>query len=169
MHDRSFHKKRVSSIFHRIFLIAHCNVEDQYKCCVWPCCDIGTHTINDIMEECPSLDLLTHSCRSFQHLLSERRQSLGQQMLERWAKIGCENATVGKNGLSSVTLDNKLKFQEYLNILGDHRHPSMDFYFPDESGIFQDDNAPIHRACVVISVTTRYHFLIRNGIHNIII
>ena len=28
--------------------------------------------------------------------------SLGQQMLERWAKIGCENATVGKIGLSSI-------------------------------------------------------------------
>ena len=45
---------------------------------------------------------LTHLCPPFQHLLSERRQSLGQQML----KIGCENASVGKNGL---TLDfNKL-------------------------------------------------------------
>ena len=31
---------------------------------------------------------------------AKRRQSLGQQMLDRWAKIGCENATVGKNGLS---------------------------------------------------------------------
>ena len=31
---------------------------------------------------------------------AERSQSLGQQMLERWAKIGCENATVGKNGLT---------------------------------------------------------------------
>jgi len=31
-----------------------------------------------------------------------RCQSLGQQMLEQWAKIGCENATVGKNGLSST-------------------------------------------------------------------
>ena len=30
-----------------------------------------------------------------------RRQSLGQQMLERWAKIGCENATVGKNALKT--------------------------------------------------------------------
>ena len=30
---------------------------------------------------------------------AERRQSLGQQMLERWLKIGCKNATVGKNGL----------------------------------------------------------------------
>ena len=37
---------------------------------------------------------LTHFCPPFQHLLSERRQSLGQQILERWAKIGCENATV---------------------------------------------------------------------------
>ena len=27
--------------------------------------------------------------------------SHGQQMLDRWAKIGCENATVGKNGLRS--------------------------------------------------------------------
>ena len=30
---------------------------------------------------------------------AEKRQSLGQQMLERWAKIGWENATVGMNGL----------------------------------------------------------------------
>ena len=33
---------------------------------------------------------------------AERRQSLGQQMLEQWAKIGCENATVGKNGLRQI-------------------------------------------------------------------
>ena len=31
---------------------------------------------------------------------AERRQSLGHQILERWAKIGCENATAGKNGLN---------------------------------------------------------------------
>ena len=34
--------------------------------------------------------------------LCRETQSLGQQMLERWAKIGCENATVGKNGLMTV-------------------------------------------------------------------
>ena len=45
------------------------------------------------------MSVLTHFCPPPQHLLSERRQSLGQQMLERWAKIYCENATVGKNGL----------------------------------------------------------------------
>ena len=39
--------------------------------------------------------MLTHFFPPFQHLLSERRQSLGQQMLE----LGCENATVGENGL----------------------------------------------------------------------
>ena len=42
---------------------------------------------------------LTHFCPPFQHLLSER---LRQQMFERWAKIGCKNATVGKNGLISL-------------------------------------------------------------------
>ena len=44
---------------------------------------------------------INNFCSPFQHLLSERMTSLGQQMLERWAKIGCENATVGKNGLNS--------------------------------------------------------------------
>ena len=38
--------------------------------------------------------IYAHRC--VQHLLSERRQSLGQQMWE----LGCENATVGKNGLT---------------------------------------------------------------------
>ena len=43
------------------------------------------------------MSVLTHFCPPPQHLLSERRQSLGQQMLD----LGCENATVGKNGLTS--------------------------------------------------------------------
>ena len=37
---------------------------------------------------------------------AERRQSLGQQMLERWAKIGCEIVTVGKNGLRQLRASN---------------------------------------------------------------
>ena len=42
------------------------------------------------------------------------------------------------SGSCSVTLcSNIMKYQEYLNILGDHVHPSMDFYFPDGFGIFQ--------------------------------
>jgi len=61
---------------------------------------------------------LTHSCPPLQHLLSERltslgimgepevthlcreTQSLGQQMLD--LELGCENATVGKNGLKGA-------------------------------------------------------------------
>ena len=34
----------------------------------------------------------------------------------------------------------------YLEILGDHVQPAMDFYFPNKNEIFQNDNAHIHRA-----------------------
>ena len=43
----------------------------------------------------------------------------------------------------------KIKSQEYLSIQGDHVQPSMDFYSPDGSDIFQEDNGHIHRAHVV--------------------
>ena len=36
--------------------------------------------------------------------------------------------------------------KDYLDILDDNLRPSMDFYFPNGEGIFQDDNACIHRA-----------------------
>ena len=38
---------------------------------------------------------------------------------------------------------------EFLNVLNDKVMPSMDFFFPDGLGIFQDDSAKIHRALVV--------------------
>jgi hypothetical protein len=41
-----------------------------------------------------------------------------------------------------------MKSGDYLDILGNHVHPSMDFYFADGTGIFQDDNARIHHAPV---------------------
>ena len=41
------------------------------------------------------------------------------------------------------------KSAEFLNVLNDQVIPSMDFSFPDGSGIFQDNNAKIHQALVV--------------------
>ena len=51
------------------------------------------------------------------------------------------------------------KSAEFLNVLNDQAIPSMDFFFPDGSGIFQDDNAKTHRALVVKewSMSVREH------------
>ena len=47
------------------------------------------------------------------------------------------------------------KSAEFLDVLNDQVIPSMDLFFPDGSGIFQDDNAKIHRALVVKERSTR--------------
>ena len=49
------------------------------------------------------------------------------------------------------------KEAEFLNVLNDKVIPSMDFFFPDGSGIFQDDNAKIHQALVVKEWGRRTH------------
>ena len=41
------------------------------------------------------------------------------------------------------------KSAEFLNVLNYQVIPSMDFFFPDGSGIFQGENGEIHRALVV--------------------
>ena len=53
-------------------------------------------------------------------------------------------------GLGSATLcTNKMKAADYLTVLADHVSPAMQFYYPQRDGVFQDDNARIHRAKTV--------------------
>ena len=49
------------------------------------------------------------------------------------------------------------KSAAFLNVLNDQVIPSMDFFFPDGFGIFQDNNAKIHQALVVKEWSMRTH------------
>ncbi|GBO11184.1 hypothetical protein AVEN_23734-1 [Araneus ventricosus] len=42
-----------------------------------------------------------------------------------------------------------MKAANYLNIIADQLHPYMAFVFPTGNGIFQQDNAPCHKARIV--------------------
>ena len=44
-----------------------------------------------------------------------------------------------------------------VTVLNDQIIPSMDFFFPNGSGIFQDNNAKIHRDLVVKESSMRTH------------
>ena len=56
---------------------------------------------------------------------------------------------------SGLQLDSKSA--EFLNVLNDQVIPSVDVFFPDGSGIFQDDNAKILWALVVKEWSVRTH------------
>ncbi|XP_076038416.1 uncharacterized protein LOC143023691 [Oratosquilla oratoria] len=48
-----------------------------------------------------------------------------------------------------ISLHGRINSQDYLGILGDQVHPMVQELFPEGNAIFQDDNAPIHKARIV--------------------
>ncbi len=51
------------------------------------------------------------------------------------------------HGLGSlVPLEGRVTANQYKVVLSDHLYPMMKHFYPDGSGLFQDDSAPIHRA-----------------------
>ncbi|GBM98327.1 Transposable element Tc1 transposase [Araneus ventricosus] len=49
-----------------------------------------------------------------------------------------------------VVVEQTMKAANYLNIIADQLHPYMAFVFPAGNGIFQQDNAPCHKARIVL-------------------
>ncbi|GBL94520.1 Transposable element Tc1 transposase [Araneus ventricosus] len=49
-----------------------------------------------------------------------------------------------------VVVEHTMKGANYLNIIADQLHPYMAFVFPTGNGIFQQDNAPCHKARIVL-------------------
>ena len=49
---------------------------------------------------------------------------------------------------SVIPLEGKANATPYLMVLSDHLHTMLQHFFPVRRGVFQDDNAPIHRACM---------------------
>ncbi|GBN34478.1 Transposable element Tc1 transposase [Araneus ventricosus] len=49
-----------------------------------------------------------------------------------------------------VVVEQTMKAVKYLNIIADQLHPYMAFVFPTRNGIFQQDNAPCHKARIVL-------------------
>ena len=58
-------------------------------------------------------------------------------------------------GLLQLVRSRHNKSAEFLDVLNDQAIPSMDFFFPDGSGIFQDNNNQINWALVVKVWSTR--------------
>lgn len=52
-------------------------------------------------------------------------------------------------GLGALTaLEGKVDVNCNFMVLGDHFHPMKNYLFPAEWGVFEYDNAPVHRARV---------------------
>ncbi|GBM27677.1 Transposable element Tc1 transposase [Araneus ventricosus] len=52
--------------------------------------------------------------------------------------------------LPVFVVEQTMKAANYLNIIADQLHPYMAFVFPTGNGIFQQDNAPCHKARIVL-------------------
>ncbi|GBN99465.1 hypothetical protein AVEN_168900-1 [Araneus ventricosus] len=50
----------------------------------------------------------------------------------------------------AAVVEQTMKAANYLNIIADQLHPCMAFVFPTGNGIFQQYNAPCHKARVVL-------------------
>ncbi|GBN36890.1 hypothetical protein AVEN_32256-1 [Araneus ventricosus] len=49
-----------------------------------------------------------------------------------------------------VVVEQTMKAASYLNIIADQLHPYRAFVFPTKNRIIQQDNAPCHKACIVL-------------------
>ncbi len=45
-----------------------------------------------------------------------------------------------------VPFGGRVDANQQKNVLSDHVYPVMKHFYPDGSGLFQDNNAPVHRA-----------------------
>lgn len=67
------------------------------------------------------------------------------------------------DGVGTVTvLDGNINAQKYINIIDKQLWPVIARHFPRNNYIFQDDNAPIHRARIV------QEFKVQNNMHSMV-
>lgn len=67
------------------------------------------------------------------------------------------------DGVGTITVvDGNINAQHYIDILDNNLWPVVVRHFPNENYIFQDDNAPVHRAGIVAN------YKLRNNIHSML-
>ncbi len=64
----------------------------------------------------------------------------------------------------SPTVRGRVTANQYDLVLSDHLYSVMKHFYPDEIGLFQDDNAPIHRARGV----TEWFDVYENDVNNLL-
>ena len=53
-------------------------------------------------------------------------------------------------GVCTLTVvDGNINAHKYIEIIDNFVSPVIARYFPDDNYVFQDDNVPVHRSCVV--------------------